>query len=229
MLLDIEAIMKILLEKKVFPTAMNSDLIHQMLTSASAIAATITHVVDEHKRFWGVVNSILDNYPKEASSRTAEWNQKGALHYAVASLELPTVIRLVELRGLDLLAEDENKQTPLHLAAVGGDETVCRVLLEKLHSNTAKTTAIDVQDIRGRTALHLAVIHGHETIASMIFSAGASLDIRCRDGLTALLYAAKCNRLAILIALYSRAQSKPHDALVKANHEAGIFVAARYG
>ncbi|ETP42348.1 hypothetical protein F442_10743 [Phytophthora nicotianae P10297] len=228
-MLDIEAIMKILLEKEVFQSAMNSDLIHQMLTSASALAATIAQAVDDNKRFWGIVSSILDKYPKEASSRKAEWNQKAALHYAVASLELPIVSKLAELRGFDLIAEDENKQTPLHLAAVGGDETICRVLLGKLHSNTAKATAIDVQDVRGRTALHLAVIHGHEAIASMLLAAGASLTIRCRDGLTALLYAAKCNRLAILITLYSRAQPKPHDALLTVNHEAGIFVAAQYG
>ncbi|KUF77043.1 Ankyrin-2 [Phytophthora nicotianae] len=228
-MLDIEAIMKILLEKEVFQSAMNSDLIHQMLTSASALAATIAQAVDDNKRFWGIVSSILDKYPKEASSRKAEWNQKAALHYAVASLELPIVSKLAELRGFDLIAEDENKQTPLHLAAVGGDETICRVLLGKLHSNTAKATAIDVQDVRGRTALHFAVIHGHEAIASMLLAAGASLTIRCRDGLTALLYAAKCNRLAILITLYSRAQPKPHDALLTVNHEAGIFVAAQYG
>ncbi|KAF4037298.1 Ankyrin repeats (3 copies) [Phytophthora infestans] len=229
LLLDIETIMKTLLEKEVFPTAVNADLVLQMLTSASAMAATIAHAVDDSKRFWGIADTILDKFPKEASSRTAEWNQKAALHYAVASLELPIVAKLAKLRGFDLLAQDENKQTSLHLAAVGGDETICRVLLEKLHSNTVKATAIDAQDSRGRTALHLAVIHGHETIASMIVAAGASLDVRCREGLTALLYAAKCNRLAILIALFSRAQPKPHNALLTVHQEAGIFVAARSG
>ncbi|KAG1686345.1 hypothetical protein DVH05_015173 [Phytophthora capsici] len=225
-LLDIEAIMKILVTQN---EVMNSDLLHQMITSAAAIAATVAKSVDESKRFWGIVDLILEKYPKEVGLRTSEWNQKGALHYAVACLELSTAAKLLELRGFDLLAEDENKQTPLHVAAAGGDETTCRLLLTKMKSNTMKATAIDVADIHGRTALHLAVIHGHELAASMLVAAGASLDARCRDGLTALLYAAKCNRLSILISLYSQAQSKPTDTLLTTNQEAAMFVAARYG
>ncbi|GMF22608.1 unnamed protein product [Phytophthora lilii] len=226
LLLDVEGIMKVVLKKKVFPGAMNSDLVHQMLLSASALAGTIAKEVGVDKQFWGVVNLILDRYPKEITSRKAEWNQKAALHYSVASLELPTTIKLLELRGFDLLAEDENKQTPLHLAAAGGDEVVCRLLLQKLQSNTAKATAIDVPDIHGRTALHLAVINGHVLAANMLLAAGASLDIRCHNGLTALLYAAKCNRLAILIALHPRSA---HNTLITSNGDAGVFVALRNG
>ncbi|OWZ21587.1 hypothetical protein PHMEG_0003853 [Phytophthora megakarya] len=133
-------------------------------------------------------------------------------YFAISSLELPTVIKLLELRQFDLLALDQNKQTPLHLAAEGGDDNVCRLLLAKLQSNTPKATAIDVPDIHGRTALHLAIIHGHETTANVLLTAGASLAVRCHNGLTALLYAAKCNRLGILIALYAQAQPKPKDA-----------------
>ncbi|KAL3666377.1 hypothetical protein V7S43_008628 [Phytophthora oleae] len=229
MLLNVEVIMKIILEKDVFPEVVNSDLLYQMLTSASAIAATVAKKVDESKRFWGVVDLILEKYPKEACIRKSEWNQKAALHYAVASLELPTATKLLELRGFDVLAEDENKQTPLHVAAAGGDETMCRLLLTKMQSNTTKATAIDISDIHGRTALHLAIIHGHESAASMLVATGASLDARCRDGLTALLYAAKCNRLAILISLYSQAQPKPTDALFTTNQEDAMFVAARCG
>eukprot|EP00644_Phytophthora_capsici_P003474 jgi/Phyca11/116912/e_gw1.31.10.1 len=125
------------------------------------------------------------------------------IHVAIACGHLEILKYFGEiLRGFDLLAEDENKQTPLHVAAADGDETTCRLLLTKMKSNTMKATAIDVADIHGRTALHLAVIHGHELAASMLVAAGASLDARCRDGLTALLYAAKCNRLSILISLF---------------------------
>ncbi|KAK1933862.1 Receptor-interacting serine/threonine-protein kinase 4 [Phytophthora citrophthora] len=229
MLLNVEAIMNILLQETIFTEAMNSDLVYQMISSAAAIAATIAKSVDESKRFWEIVGLVLEKYPKEARTRKSEWNHKGALHYAVACLELSTVAKLLELRGFDLLAENENKQTSLHVAAVGGDEAICRLLLTKMQSNTTKATAIDVVDVHGRTALHLAVIHGHESVANMLVAAGASLDVRCRDGLTALLYAAKCNRLAILIALYAHAQPKPTDALLTANQEAAIFVAARYG
>jgi ankyrin repeat protein len=228
-LLDVEGVMKILLEKNVFAGAMNSDLVHQMLTSAAALATTIAQEMGVAKRFWDVVNTILDRYPKDVSSQKTEWNQKSALHYAVGNKEVQIVNKLLRLRGFDVLAMDEKKQTPLHLAAVGGDEMVCRLLLEKLQSNTAKTTAIDVLDVHGRTALHLAVIHGHEAVAGMLLAAGASVDIRCRDGLTTLLYAAKCNRLAILIALFSQSVPKPHGALLAANGDAGLFVAARYG
>ncbi|GMF36055.1 unnamed protein product [Phytophthora fragariaefolia] len=229
LLLEVESIMRTLLKKNIFLGAMNPDLLHQMLVSASALAATIGQEVELEKRFWNVVNKILDKYPKEISNRKAEWNQKAALHYAVACQQTPTIVKLLELRGFDLLAEDEKKQTPLHVAAAGGNEIVCRLLLAKLQSNTTKATAIDVPDNRGRTPLHLAVIHGHEIAANMILAAGASIDIRCHDGLTALLYATKCNRLAILIALHSRLQPEAREDLLTSNGEAGLFVAARHG
>lgn len=227
-LLEVESLMKMLLKKKHFQCAMNEDLLHQLVESASALAATIARVLGMEKKFWEVVARALDTYPDESKTRKAEWGGRTALHYAVIGLEVDIVSKLVDIGEYDVLAEDHVKQTPLHLAAMTGDVRICKLLLRKLEQES-RLSGVDTVDERGRTALHIAVLHGHEAAVELLANSEASIALRCADGLNALLYACKCNRLGILMALYARDSAVSRKLLVTSAGEHGIFVAARCG
>ncbi|GAB9474619.1 hypothetical protein Gpo141_00011739 [Globisporangium polare] len=225
---EVESLMNMLLEKKHFLCAMNEDLLHQLVKSASALAATIARVLGMEKMFWEVVARALDTYPGESKMRKAEWGDRTALHYAVIGLEVDIISKLIDAGGYDVLAEDHAKQTPLHLAAMTGDARICELLLCKLERES-RLSGVDIIDERGRTALHIAVLNGHEAVVEQLANSGASTSLRCADGLNALLYACKCNRLGILMALYARDSALSRKLLATTAGEHGIFVAARYG
>lgn len=225
---DVESLMAMLLEKRHFVCAMNEDLLHQLVKAASALAATVARAVGMEKQFWRIVELALDAYPGELRARRAEWGDRSALHYAVLGLEATVVSKLLDAGEYDVLAEDDAKQTALHLAAAVGDVRICDLLLRKLETD-AKVLGIDAGDKRGRTALHHAVRHGHEAVVELLVNAGASIELRCVDGLNALLYACKCNRLAILMALYARTNTASRQQLLTRASEHALFQAARQG
>lgn len=226
--LQVESLMRVFLEKKHFPRAMNEDLLHQLIKCAAAFAATIARVLGLEKRFWSVVALALDAYPEESKARKAEWSGRTALHYAVFGLEVEVVEKLLDIGGYDVLAEDHARQTALHLVAMNGDARICQLLLQRLDQRS-QIFGIDAADRRGRTALHVAVIHGHETVVELLLNAGASPAIRCEQGFNALLYACKCNRLGILMAVYARIGAVSRQLLYTPVGEYGMFVAARNG
>ncbi|TYZ62232.1 hypothetical protein PybrP1_002093 [[Pythium] brassicae (nom. inval.)] len=227
-LLDVASLMATFLEMPHFQGAMNEDLLHQLVKAASALAATVARAVGMEKRFWRLVALALDSYPAELRARQAEWGDRSALHYAVLGLEAAVVSKLLDAGGYDVLAQDDMKQTALHLAAVVGDAPICDVLLRTVLKD-AKALGIDAGDTLGRTALHLAVIHGHEAVVELLVNAGASLELRCAVGLNALLYACKCNRMAILMTLYARTSAASPQLVFNCAGEHATFLAARHG
>ncbi|XP_046578884.1 transient receptor potential cation channel subfamily A member 1 homolog isoform X2 [Haliotis rubra] len=64
-------------------------------------------------------------------------------------------------------------QTPLHFAAMRGNEIAARDLLSFSDIN------VEAQDKQGITALHMAAIHNQEGVAAMLIEAGSNL--RCVD------------------------------------------------
>lgn len=227
-LLDVESIMVTFLEQKHFLRAMNEDLLHQLVKAAAALAATIARCLGMEKRFWRIIAIALNSYPGELRARKAEWGDRTALHYAVFGLEVDIVSGLLDVGNYDVLAQDQEMQTPLHLAAVNGEARICGMLLRKLESDR-QLLGIDTVDNRGRTALHLAVIHGNDAIVELLVSAGASVELRCASGLNSLLYACKCNRLAILMSLYAHKSAATPQLLFTTAGEHAIIVAARQG
>jgi ankyrin repeat protein len=170
----------------------------------------------------------VDTYPDESKAQKDEWGGRTALHCAVAGLEVDIAAKLLDIGEYDVLAKDHNKQTSLHVAATKGDAQICELLLQNLDKRS-QIFGVDAADCFGRTALHTAVIHGHEAIAGVLVNAGASTELRCERGYNALLYACKCNRLGILIALYTRNSEIARDLLATPAGEHGLFIAARCG
>ena len=77
--------------------------------------------------------------------------------------------------GVDANAQDVAGYTPLHHAAVGGMDSLVRILLEsKVLVNTINR--------EGRTPLHYAAAYGHAVVAGMLLDAGADPDIEDNVG-----------------------------------------------
>ncbi|MEE6188299.1 ankyrin repeat domain-containing protein [Niabella digestorum] len=87
------------------------------------------------------------------------------------------------------------KATPAHKAAYMGNNQVMRLLVD--HPDFKKI--IDQQGpFNGYTALHDAVWQGHTDIVKILLDAGAAIDLKGWDGLTAYELAEKYNRTEII-------------------------------
>ena len=80
--------------------------------------------------------------------------------------------------GINLQTDNE-KQTPLHIAASANELEVVRALL---HAN-ANT---DIPDSLGHTPLHIATINGFENIVRELLAKNASVTCRSLEGYTAM-------------------------------------------
>lgn len=227
-LLEVESLMELILDKRFCQRALNEDLVHQLLMIAANLACTVSKRVGMEQRFWRIVSIILDRYPQDCRRKKATWGQKSGLHFAVLALQHDIVEKLLLVGDFDPISEDEDRQTPLHLVAINGDAPICGLLLQYVR-HASRT--IDTCDRHGRSALHCAVIHGHENVVKMLLHAGASMELRCSQGLNAFLYALKYDRLAVIIELYSHIAKDAVQArsiVFLPSGEHGIFLAAQH-
>jgi len=122
------------------------------------------------------------------------------LHVAVASKDVREVARLVVASPAMRVAANALGETPLHMAARDGTVGIVRLLL------TGVGNELEMSDAAGATPLLRALAMGREPAARLLLGAGASVDARTNDGLTALHMAAR-RGLAGLIPTLARAVS----------------------
>ena len=92
-------------------------------------------------------------------------------------------------RSASRMAKNNQKQTPLHCAAISG-HLLCVVLLVGPEKKKMTPEEVDAKDINGRTALHLtAAKSGSEHVCGVLLEAGARLDAMDSDGWTPLMHA----------------------------------------
>ena len=139
--------------------------------------------------------------------------QQTPLHLACRGRQLEIVALLVE-RGADVVTQDSTGQTALHIACERGEVKMATLLLQhnavvhthnkaghtpfvvaclQGHWNLADLLLSHLSDINGSvcvggvdTLLHLACRDGRTQLAQFFLQHGASVDVRCEDGLTAL-------------------------------------------
>ena len=164
--------------------------------------------------FWGlhyIVEFLIIEYSQNVCSQNSADNAT-PLHLASRNGHVKAARKLIE-RGADLTAQDEEGNTPLHLASYG-EVDVARMLIERGADLTAK-------DKEGKTPLHLAsappnnfLLQEHAELVHMLLEHGADANAQSNDGSTPLSLASRDERTEIIQVLTQHvADSQPgvHD------------------
>ena len=116
------------------------------------------------------------------------------LHHAVYRNNLNLVTNLLEEKGLEHEATDEQGNTALHLAAQGQDPAMVAILMEHISLQVvSRESRVKGVNKEGRTPLHVAASTGCEAAVEVILGSEDSstiLEHRDSRGMTALLVAA---------------------------------------
>ncbi|GFW41345.1 ankyrin-3 [Trichonephila clavipes] len=131
------------------------------------------------KRHNGIIKLLLKN---KANIYTVDCSGWTPFYLSVAK-EMSELYLVTEI---DINFRDTHGYTPLHVAAIYGDETLLKYCLNK-------SCNINVQCLRGFTALHFAAVGGHLKIVQLLLENGSNINAKGHDGCTALYIAIENN------------------------------------
>jgi len=100
-------------------------------------------------------------------------------------------LRAQVVRGEDMNHQDDLDKTALMYAAINGNETMIKLLLQ----GGARQT---IHDLDGRVALHWAVQKDNPDAVEALLDGGAAIDVQDPHGTTPLMMAAANGNLAVL-------------------------------
>jgi ankyrin repeat protein len=101
------------------------------------------------------------------------------LHESVRDGEADKTLALLQEKGTDVNARDENGMTPLHYTATNGETDLAELLI-------SRRADVNIRDDEGNTPLHWAVQNSFTAIAEMLLENGADPNIMNDEGKTAL-------------------------------------------
>ncbi|KAI6232401.1 Inversin [Aphelenchoides besseyi] len=116
-------------------------------------------------------------------------------------------------------AYDNNRQTALHIAAAQGNCTICKMLMGRGFTLTAK-------DYQTATAVHLAAGNGHSELLRQFFQQDSNVDDPDGDGKTPLFYAClggKSHTVGVMIEEF-KVNAKHKDTLNQTALHCAAFV-----
>ncbi|KAL8644143.1 MAG: hypothetical protein Q9226_007911 [Calogaya cf. arnoldii] len=134
---------------------------------------------------------------QESSSSSPQCQgSRTALHIAAEKGKTSTVRFLLSLQpDIDILAQDDEGRTALHIAVTNKQQGVIVELVRN-------PICLEVKDRGGQTALHAAAAQGQERAVACLVAAGADLECKDANGMTAFHLAATDGRDIILQLLY---------------------------
>ncbi|XP_076268661.1 transient receptor potential cation channel subfamily A member 1-like [Rhynchophorus ferrugineus] len=151
-----------------------------------------------------IVKELLGNKSPKVRVDVADVDGKTALSWACEFGHLE-IIRLLIYKHADVNHQDEDKRTPLILAAANGHAEVVKELLSiGLHKyNKSKKVRVDMSDDSGVTALMYACQRGYLDIVSTLISARADVNHQDNSGKTPLMLATSYDHLDVVDELLS--------------------------
>ncbi|WP_419247185.1 ankyrin repeat domain-containing protein [Wolbachia endosymbiont of Rhagoletis indifferens] len=93
--------------------------------------------------------------------------------------------------GVNINAQNNNNQTPLHIASLKGMANIVKLLLER-------GAKINIRDNQGETVLHYASYYGYRAIVEILLKKGAKINTQGNLGKTALYYATFANNVGMI-------------------------------
>ena len=102
-----------------------------------------------------------------------------------------SVVRMLEMRSIDVEAKGLYRQTCLLTAAYNGHLAICRLLIDK-------GAQLEAKDMFVRTPLHWAAHRGHVEIVRLLFDRGADVEARDYDGRRPLHNAAMYGHISVV-------------------------------
>jgi ankyrin repeat protein len=104
----------------------------------------------------------------------------GEIHDAAFKGDLQKIRKMLKDHPDLVSSEDNDRQTPLHMAAMFGHKDVAELLL----ANKADVNAIT--KIYRMTPLHMAAAGGYKNIVELLLANKANVDVEDKDGITPL-------------------------------------------
>jgi hypothetical protein len=132
----------------------------------------------------------------------------GEIHEAVADGDVAKVEALLKRNPRLIQSADEYGETPLHIAAICGQEDIAKLLL-------AHHADVNAKDNVGQTPLHIVAREGYVEIAKLLIAHRATVNVKDNEGKTPLHCAARRGNKKIAVLLWV------HDAEVDATDKAG--------
>ncbi len=151
------------------------------------ITLSISSLFSQHQ-LWGAASRYITSsaYIAEDTIRVSA-PSKLPLITAARSGDLPLLVRLITA-GADLYATNKDGDTALIIAASYGHENIIEALIMTTERHNL---LLNAHDVHGYTALMHACTQLHKKSVEMLTLAGANLNIKNDDGLTALALAKK--------------------------------------
>ena len=110
----------------------------------------------------------LQRYMREVRN-WHRWGGKTQLHYFCQNGMTSSVVRILEMRSIDVEAKRKHGLTCLMVAACNGHLDICRLLIDK-------GAQLEAKYINRLTPLHCAAIQGHVEIVRLLCDRGADVE-----------------------------------------------------
>ncbi|KAM4600623.1 NF-kappa-B inhibitor epsilon [Polymixia lowei] len=158
-------------------TAQNTELNEQeenLLTTITEDGDTILHLAIIHEDEY-FAHQLIQLFPKDVLDIQNNLYQT-PLHLATY-LSLPSVVQGLVEKGAGLELQDQDGNTPLHVACLHG-RADCATKMTRDVSPSKLAPVLETQNWRGLTCLHLATLNRQHHLIDLLVKKGADLNIQ---------------------------------------------------